>query len=366
MVDSLYLDWAASAPLRPAARAAMQVALEQAQANPSSIHRAGQAARAVLDDARHTLASVLDVHPSWVILTSGGTEANNLALRGMAQAEQGPQKGTILCSAAEHDCIRKTTLAVGGEWLPVDAKGVISLPALEERLKQGGVALVSVMLANNETGVLSPLADVVALCRAHGVPTHTDAVQALGHLPFTFEDFGVDMLTVSSHKIGGPQGMGALIVRPELALDAQLTGGAQERNRRAGTENVLAAAGFAAALKDMAAHQTEEIRHMQTLADWLDANVPAPLAMVAPYAPKVPHIRQLITPMAGGDAVIRLDLAGIAASQGSACSSGKVTESPVLHAMGLAAEAGRAVRLSWGPTTPLEHLQRAVALLAQG
>lgn len=354
----IYLDWAATAPLRPVAHAAMLAAMGQA-GNPSSIHAEGQAARTILDDTRRAIGELLGVHAGWVVLTSGGTEANNLAIRGI----KATHTGTVLCSGAEHDCVRKTTLAVGGEWLPVTPHGTINLQALESRLQQGGVALVSVMLANNETGVLTNVQQVAALCHRHGALCHTDAVQAVGHMPINFNDLGADMLTLSGHKLGAPLGTGALIVKPELQLSAQLTGGAQERNRRAGTENVPAIAGLGAAVTELLTTMPTEIQHAQSLADWLDAHVPAGLTMVAAGAPKVPHIRQLITSQAGSDVVIRADLHGIAISQGSACSSGTVQESPVLHAMGLGPAAARAVRLSWGTTTTLAELQQALAHL---
>ncbi|MCP5404973.1 MAG: cysteine desulfurase [Pseudomonadaceae bacterium] len=352
MTSRIYLDNAASAPLRPEARAAVLDVLEMA-GNASSIHAEGQALRFVLDKARRQLGDCLGVRAERVVLTSGGTEANNLALRGV-----GREAGRLLVSAVEHDCVLNTAMVSGGEVLPVDASGVVRLEALEAELKKGGVALVSVMHANNENGVVQPVAEVAALARAYGALVHCDAVQTVGHGPVGMVALGVDMLSLSAHKFGGPQGVGALVVRSEIQdrLTAQMTGGGQERNRRAGTENVAGAAGMAAALA-VAGGGDEQARlaamNRALVAGLDDLGVP----VVARGAARVDHVVQVhVSGHKGEDVVIALDMAGVAVSQGSACGSGRVKASHVLQAMGWDAQAaGDVVRVSLGwQNTPTE------------
>ncbi len=353
-----YVDYAATAPLRPAAKAAMQTVLQQC-GNASSIHQEGQAARHVLDNARRTIGHAFGVHAGWVVFTSGGTEANNLALRGIMQ-KQPHQR--LLISAVEHDCVRHTGAVLNAETLPVNHQGIVQLSALEAALKQGGVALVSVLHANNETGVLQPITEIAKLCHQHGALCHTDAVQTAGHIPLDFTNLGVDLLTISAHKLGGPQGAGALLVKPDVAMQAHITGGGQERNRRAGTENVLAVAGFGAAVEEAMNNlpsEHAEATHIQTL---LRKTMPTGWHELAPQAEKVPHILGIQTGQRKGeDVVMALDLLGVAASQGSACSSGRVQASHVLQAMGMSpAEAACQLRLSWGwGSTVAEAMQVA-------
>jgi cysteine desulfurase len=361
-----YLDYAATTPLRPQARTAMLEALD-VFGNPSSVHQHGQAARYLLDDARRRVADALGVRAERVVFTSGGTEANNLALRGvMAQA---PGK-TLLLSSIEHDCVRQTALALreagtAVEEIPVGEDGVVQLAWLQRRLQQGGVALVSVMHANNETGVLQPVAATAALARQYGALLHTDAVQTVGHLPVTPDDVGADLLTFTAHKFGGPKGAGALVLKPEVAMLATQTGGAQERNRRGGTENLAGAVGLAAALGAALEQLASETRTALELASYLEQNLPQGVKLVAPNSPKVPHVRQLLTPgRKGEDMVLKLDVAGVAVSQGSACSSGRVVASHVLQAMGFdETAAGEGLRLSWGWNSELPDVQAALAAL---
>jgi cysteine desulfurase len=341
-----YFDYAATAPLRMSAHTAMQARLGQF-GNASSVHQEGQTARHVLDDARRTIGDAFGVHAASVVFTSGGTEANNLALRGVMQKAFNQR---LLISAVEHDCVRNTGAVLNAETLPVDAQGIVQLNALEATLKQGGVALVSVLHANNETGVLQPITEITKLCHQHGALCHTDAVQTAGHLPLDFNTLGVDLLTLSAHKLGGPQGIGAMLVKPEVAMQAHITGGGQERNRRAGTENILAVAGFAAALEEAMHNLTNESATATHIRNILRKTLPAGWHELAPHAEKVPHILGLQTgAQKGEDVVMALDLFGIAASQGSACSSGRVQASHVLQAMGYsAADAACQLRLSWG------------------
>jgi cysteine desulfurase len=362
----VYLDYAATTPLRPQARTAMLEALD-VFGNPSSVHQHGQAARYLLDDARRRVADALSVRAERVVFCSGGTEANNLALRGVMAKAPGQ---VLLVSSIEHDCVRQTALAlqasgVAVEEIPAGADGVASLEWLQRRLQQGKVALVSLMHANNETGVLQPVAEAAALARQHGALLHTDAVQTVGHLPVAPDDLGTDLLTFTAHKFGGPKGTGALVLKSEVAMLATQTGGAQERNRRGGTENLAGAVGLAAALGAALGNLEHETRIALELASYLENNLPQGVQMVAPKSAKVPHVRQLHTPgRKGEDMVMQLDVAGVAVSQGSACSSGRVVASHVLQAMGFdETSAGEGLRLSWGWNSQLPDVKAALAAL---
>ncbi|NBV54178.1 MAG: cysteine desulfurase [Proteobacteria bacterium] len=352
MPHRTYLDYAASAPLRPQAQAAMLAALQHC-GNPSSIHHEGQAARALLDDARRAVADILTVRAERIVLTSGGTEAANMAVLGAPT-------GTVLVGATEHDCVLAAAQARGGEVIPVNDQGVINLAWLEQRLQAGGVSLVTVMLANNETGTLQPVAEVAALARRYGALSHTDAVQVVGHHSVNVDELGVDMLSFTAHKFGGPRGAGALVLKSEVKLAALIQGGGQERNRRAGTEN---ACGMAAALQAATSQQQEELKNATQFATFLEQNLPKPFQIASVNTPKIEHVRMLIHPkIHGEDMVIALDLQGIAVSQGSACSSGRNKPSHVLTAMGLP-NLG-VVRVSWGWGSTFEEMQRLVAMLA--
>ena len=244
-MNRVYLDHAATTPLKPAAHDAMVEALA-VFGNPSSVHGEGQAARALLDDSRRLMADVLEVRAERVVLTSGGTEAANLAIGGVMAAAKGKK---VAIAGVEHDCV------IGAAWrhdvveIPVDADGVVKLDALEKILSAGDVALVCLMHANNETGVIQPVREAAALAHAHGALLFVDAVQTVGHLDVKPDELGADLLGFSAHKFGGPKGVGALVVKPELHFVPQLLGGAQERGRRAGTENLPAVAGMAATAK---------------------------------------------------------------------------------------------------------------------
>ena len=354
MTARIYFDHAGSSPLRPCAREAMLAAMD-AVGNPSSVHAEGQAARAMIEQARRDVAAFVNVRPEQVIFTSGGTEANNLALRGL-----GAHGGFV--SAVEHDCVLKTGAALGFGVLPVDEQGVVREV---EGVSKG--ALVSVMMANNETGVRQDIIRLAAAVRAAGGVFHTDAVQVVGHEPVDFAALGVDALTFSGHKMGAPMGVGALIVRSELDFIPQMTGGAQERKRRAGTENVPAIAGLGAVVRELAETGPAAWARMDVLAALLDeelARLPN-VHVVAGDADKVSHIRQVRVPgKRGEDMVIAMDLHGVAVSQGSACGSGRVSSSHVLRAMGWdEAAASEVVRLSLGwNTTPAEIVAAVAAL----
>jgi len=329
-----YLDANASEPLRPQARAAAIAALD-ATGNPSSVHAAGRAARRLLEDARETIASRFGARPADVVFTSGGTEANALAIAGLGRGR------SVIVGATEHDAVRAAV--PDAALLPVRPDGTADLDALDALLARTPGALVCLMLANNETGVLHPIGDAAAICRRHGALLHVDAVQAAGRMPVSLRGTGADSLAVSGHKLGGPPGAGALILaegRSDIA--PVLRGGGQERGRRGGTPALPAIAGFAAAAARDAPPGIAGLR------DAAEAAAVACGAVVCGgNAPRLPNTTSVALPGIRADAqVIALDLAGIAVSAGAACSSGKVATSHVLAAMGLGPLAGQAIRVS--------------------
>jgi len=327
----IYLDANASEPLRPVAREAMLAALA-APGNPSSVHFAGRAARRRLEDARESLAARFGADRAELVFTSGGTEANALAIHALRRGRR------VLIGATEHGAVRAA--APEAEILPVDRDGVVDLAALAAALAAGGPALVCVMLANNETGVLQPVAAVAAVCRAHGAMLHVDAVQAAGRMAMSFAALGADAMALSSHKLGGPQGAGALLIRAPAVVPL-ISGGGQEGGWRGGTPALPAIAGFAAAAQ-------AEPATLSGLRDRLEAAAAACGAVVAGGgAARLGNTSCLALPgVAAQTQVMALDLAGIQVSAGAACSSGKVARSHVLDAMGLGALAGEAIRVS--------------------
>ena len=344
-----YLDHNATSPLRPAVREAMRVAMD-VEGNASSVHREGRAARKLLDDSRETIARGIGVIAPMISFTSGGSEANNLAIKG-APVER------ILASAIEHPSVIEATKAVRkpAEFIPVTVEGVVDLEVLEKML-EGPKALVSVMLANNETGVIQPLREIVALAQAHGALVHTDAVQAFGKIPVNFGLLGVDMMTLAAHKVGGPTGTGALVVRDGLALEPLIHGGGQELRRRAGTENLAGIAGFAAAAKE---NQLSVSALRDQLEDALEGAV-----IFGGNTPRLPNTTNFSYPgMSAETLLMNFDLDGIAVSSGSACSSGKVTKSHVLTAMAVAPDLARgAIRISLGWNTTSEHIEHFITV----
>jgi cysteine desulfurase len=343
-----YLDHNATSPLRPAARRAMLAASEVA-GNASSIHAEGRAARKLLDDARDVIAKELGVLPGMVVFTSGGSEANNLAIKGAAVDR-------ILVSAIEHPSVLEAARATGKpvEVIPVTSAGLVDLAALAGMLP-GPKGLVSVMLANNETGAIQPLREIAALAASHGSVVHTDAVQALGKLNVNFGLLGVDLMSVSAHKLGGPQGCGALIVRDGTALEPLIHGGAQELRRRAGTEKMAAIAGVAAGLGE----KNNKIRGLRGLLEFQLE----PAVILSRDVERLPNTTCLAAPgLLAETLVMAFDLDGIAISSGSACSSGKVSRSHVLTAMGVAPEvAVGAIRVSLGWSTTEEDIATFIA-----
>jgi cysteine desulfurase len=352
-----YLDWNATAPLRPEAAAAISVALAQC-GNPSSVHRWGRTARHMIERARASVAALVGAPPDAVVFVSGGTEANHLALLGAGRER-------VLVSAIEHDSVRRAVPAA--EHIPVDRNGVVLLEALDGMLAADPrPAIVSVMLANNETGVVQPVAAVAEIARAHGALFHCDAVQAAGKMALDINEFGADFVTVSAHKLGGPAGIGALMVRDGFDLSPLLRGGGQEHGRRAGTENLAGIAGFTAAAA-AAGEQIAVYNRVRALRDALETAITeaAPEAMVlGAAAPRLPNTSAIaIRGVAAETQVIALDLDGVMVSAGAACSSGKVGPSHVLEAMGVEPEiVASTIRVSLGWTTTeadVAHFLRA-------
>ncbi len=338
----VYLDYNATAPLRPEVAAAMNAAFGLC-GNASSVHRYGRLARRAVENAREAIADAVDASAAEIVFTSGGTEANNLALRGSGRP--------VLISGIEHDSVRAAQDDV--EVIGVDRDGVVDLTQLETLLGAAAApALVSVMLANNETGVVQPIDQVVTLARRFDALVHCDAVQALGKIPVSFAGLDVDMMSLSAHKLGGPQGVGALLIRDGLNLAPVQRGGGQERSRRAGTENIAGIAGFGAAAA-LTTQSVEAAPGLAALRDDIEARVKAAVPDAVIYsadASRLPNTSCIGLPGVTNEVqVMALDLAGVAISAGSACSSGKVTPSHVLQAMGAADDAAAsAIRVSLG------------------
>ncbi len=367
-MQPVYLDYAATAPLRPQARDAMLRVLDGPFGNPSSLHRWGREARAALEDARARLAAVLGAEPGEVVFTRGGTEADNIAVLGRAWAAPGTP---VACSAVEHRAVLEAARAAEAEGsplrvLPVDGDARLDLSALPAALAERP-CVVSVQWANNETGTVQPLGEVAEACRAAGVVLHTDAVQALGKLAVRVDALGIDLLALSAHKIGGPRGGGALFVRRGIELAPLLHGGGQERGIRPGTEDVAAAVGLAAAAEAAESEREAEMRRVGGLRDALEAAlvsaVPG-LTVNAAGAERLPtHLSVLVPGAEGGLLLAALDVEGIGVSAGSACSSGSLARSHVLAAMGVAEDAGPALRFSLGRETTAEEVERAARVV---
>ena len=350
-----YLDWNATAPLRPEAAAAVTAALACC-GNPSSVHRWGRAARAEVERARTAVAALVGVPGHGVVFVSGGTEANHLALLGSGRAR-------VLVSAVEHDSVLRAWPEA--EPIPVDCDGLVRLEALQLLLAADPrPTLVSVMLANNETGVIEPAAEIAAIAHAHGALYHCDAVQAAGKIPLDVASLGADLVTLSAHKLGGPPGAGALVMTGELDLLPILRGGGQERGRRAGTENLPGIAGFAAAAKAAAA-ELASYDQVRALRDALEAEIvaAAPDAVVlGAAAPRLPNTSAVAMPGTAAETqIIALDLDGVMVSAGAACSSGKVGPSHVLKAMRVPPDlAAATIRVSLGWSTTEADIGRFV------
>lgn len=366
MSSRSYLDHAAGAPAVPEAVAAMAAALGVA-GNPSSLHTAGRDARRTLEEARESLAADLGAHPTEVVLTSGGTEANNLALLGAQAVPAMAGRTVVAISAIEHPSVAAVRDRLAEvQLLPVTGSGHLDLTAAAERL-DARTGLVSVMWVNNETGAVQPVANVVAMARAAGALAHSDAVQAFGHLPVDFAASGLDLLTVSAHKLGGPVGIGALVVRRGVKLAPSGFGGGQEARLRSGTVPVALAAGFAAASRVATAGLAAESARLGALRDRLIAGVLATVPdtrcnTTEPCGPAIVNLTFAGT--RADDVLLLLDAAGIDASTGSACTAGVHQPSEVLLAMGRTeADASASLRFSFGADITETDIERLLAVL---
>jgi cysteine desulfurase len=364
--DRVYLDWNATTPLRREARGAMAAAWDLS-GNASSVHAEGRQARRLVEDARAAVASAVNADSRNVVFSSGGTEANALALTPGLRRNGGQAVERLIISSIEH-----ASVLAGGRFsgadialVRVSESGVVDLAHLAALLTSGPPALVSIMLANNETGALQPVADAAEIVHATGGLLHVDAVQAFGKIPIDIKVLDADLLSVSAHKIGGPKGVGALLLAEGMAgLDALIRGGGQELGRRAGTENVAGIAGFGAAVKAAMAGLTADMAQVEKLRNRLEEGLrqTGDLFVVAENVPRLPNTTLFAVPgLRAETAVIGFDLEGIAVSSGSACSSGKVQPSHVLEAMGYGPDLAKAgVRLSLGWSTSNEEVDRAL------
>jgi cysteine desulfurase len=363
--DRVYLDWNATTPLRREAREAMAAAWDLS-GNPSSVHAEGRAARRLVEDARGAVASAVNADPRNVVFSSGGTEANALALTPGLRRNGGQAVERLIVSAVEH-----ASVLAGGRFsgadigiVRVSEAGVVDLAHLGALLAQGAPALVSIMLANNETGALQPVMEAAEIVHTAGGLLHVDGVQAFGKIPINLKVLGADLLSVSAHKIGGPKGIGALVLADGVGLDALLRGGGQELGRRAGTENVPGIVGFGAAARAAIVGLADDMaavgKLQKRLEDGLRQN--PGVRVFAENAARLPNTTLFAASgLRAETAVIGFDLEGIAVSSGSACSSGKVQPSYVLEAMGYGPKLARgAVRISLGWSTTSAEVDRCL------
>jgi cysteine desulfurase len=368
----IYLDYNATSPPAPEVVATVNRVLGSEFGNASSVHAFGQRAKAVLDDARARVARLIDADPSEIVLTSGGTEADNLALRGAAEALDRAGRRKIVITGIEHEAVLNTVKALerhgwAARTLSVPETGVLTPDALSAAVDRD-TAIVSVMHANNEVGTIQPIAELAAIARDHGALFHTDAVQSVGKIPVSVKQLGVDALSLSGHKFGGPKGTGALWIRRGVRLVSTMTGGRQERNRRAGTENVPLLAGLGMAAQLAVAHLDATATRVSGLRDRLEGRildgVPG-TAVNGDRNARVPNTTNIsFDGLEAESLLIALDLEGVAVSTGSACSSGSLEPSHVLRAMGLPSSRARnSLRFSLGPATTEEEVDFVAGML---
>ena len=371
-MSGIYLDHNATTPVAPPVTEAMVAALQTTFGNPSSVHRDGQRAKTALDDARDSVARLIGADPSGVVFTSGGSESDNLAVRGAADVMSGSGRRHLVASAIEHEAVLQTLKALEKRgWtttlVGVETSGVVAPARLAEALRDD-TALVTVMLANNEIGTIQPIAELAALAHARGAVFHTAAVQAVGKLPIDVETLNVDLLSLSGHKFYGPKGVGALWIRRGTQLSSQLTGGKQERNRRAGTENVPALVGLGVAADTALANVTTATAVVETLRDRLESNILDTIsgAMLngAPDG-RVSNTSNISFDRVESESLlIALDLEGVSVSTGSACSSGTLSPSHVLRAMGFPpGRTQNSIRFSLGLGNTEQEIDRVLELL---
>ncbi len=377
-----YLDHAATTPMLPSALAALTEQL-QVTGNASSLHTAGRLARRVVEESRERIARALGARPSEVLFTSGGTEADNLAVAGtwLARRDQDPGRVRIIASSVEHhavlDCVEHLVRHEGAKvtWVDPDASGVVPVESVRAALEEDpdSVALVSLMWANTEVGTLQPVAEVAALAHEHGVPFHTDAVQAAGHVPVDFAACGADLLTVTAHKVGGPVGVGALLARRDAVLSPLTHGGGQERQVRSGTLDVAGIRAFAVALEEAVATLGAEAVRLAALRDRIVTGATAlgaDITVSGAWEPgdtrrRLPGNAHLLVPGCEGDSLLYLlDAAGVQCSTGSACTAGVPQPSHVLLAMGIPEDDARgALRLTLGHTSTDADVDALLAAL---
>jgi cysteine desulfurase len=367
--NRIYLDNAATTPLRADVVEAMRNAAADADYNPSSLHAEGRRAAGLLDSARDRIAAVLGVHRNEITFTSGGTESDNVAIVGTMRAAA--RGSSVACSAVEHHAVLDALRALGDDGyrpavLPVDSDGRVDFDSFLKVL-ESGAAVVSVMYANNETGVVQPIAELAAAARRHGVTFHTDAVQAPHWLPIDVPALGVDLLSLSAHKFGGPKGVGLLYVRRGTALEPVFRGGGQEFGRRPGTENLAAIAGMAAALESAASERAVVSARVWRLRDRLESGLRslADVRINGAGVDRLPNICNAgFAGLESAALLVALDLVGVAVSAGSACTSGSLEPSHVLAAMGLEPRWRRgAIRFSLGPNTTEAEIDRVLEIL---
>jgi cysteine desulfurase len=361
----IYFDHNATTPVAPAVADALLQALTEDFGNASSVHHFGQRAKARLDEARSDVAALIGAEPSEVVFTSGGTESDNFALRGVAEALEPTGRKHLVASAIEHEAVLVTLKALARRgWkttlVPVDATGIVKPEALAGCLTDD-TAIVSVMHANNEIGTIQPIAELAALAHARGALFHTDAVQSVAKIPVAVRSLGVDLLSLSAHKFNGPKGAGALWIKRGTRITAHMTGGKHERTRRAGTENVPGLVGLGVAAKLAAAKLEADAVRLTALRDRLESGVLASVpgtAVNGQLEPRVPNTTNIsFDGIEAESLLIALDLEGIAVSTGSACSSGTLEPSHVLRAMGLPAHRTQnSIRISLGAGNTTEQV----------
>jgi len=369
----VYLDYNSTTPIDPAVLAEMQAFSTETFGNPSSVHWYGQKAKAAMENAREKIAAFLGARPTEIYFTSGGTEADNLAVKGAAHAGRSRGKH-IITSRIEHHAVLKTVQYLEKEgfeatYLGCDGAGVVSAAELKQALRPDTV-VVSIMMANNETGVIQPVRELAAVCRGAGTPFHTDAVQAIGKIPVTVDELGVDMLSLSAHKFCGPKGIGALYIRRKTTVTPLLHGGSHERRKRPGTENVVGIIGMAKAMEIAVQRRDNEHRRLSELSDYFVREVTSRIGEVylnGSPGNRIPSTVNLSFRGVEGESIIlSLDLKGIAVSSGSACTSGSLEPSHVLQAMGVdPILAQGSIRFSMGRFTTREEIDYTVAALPE-
>jgi cysteine desulfurase len=368
----VYFDYNATTPLAPEVTDAVMRAMRDVFGNASSVHHFGQQAKATMDEARSAVAALLNADPSEIVFTSGGTESDNFAIRGAAEALEPTGRRHLIASAIEHEAVLNTFRALARRgWrttlLPVDQSGIVSPDRLREAI-DSDTALVSVMHANNEIGTIQPVAALAAIAHEHGALLHTDAVQSAGKIPVDVRALGVDLLSLSAHKFNGPKGAGVLWIKRGTRMQPTVTGGKHERNRRAGTENVAAIAGLGVASKLAAGKMTAEAARVSALRDRLETGILREVpgtAVNGARDSRVPNTTNISFERVEAESLlIALDLEGIAVSTGSACSSGTLEPSHVLKAMGLPTHRTQnSLRFSLGMFSTDAEVDRVIEVL---